>query len=83
MRRLRRATLLLGIAVLTGACATAEEWRVWNSNSAHFASGQHGLFSLRNQDEAKRVTRADIQAAGTESWWGRAVAVSSAQIIEQ
>jgi hypothetical protein len=84
MKLLMRSFVLLGAVLLTSACATSEEWAEWKSKSSHFASGQHGMFSLRNQkDDAKRVTRADVDAARSETWWGRAVSVNSDQIIQQ
>ena len=36
-----------------------------------------------NQGDHKRVTRADVEAARAESWWGRPVTVGQAQIIER
>ena len=36
-----------------------------------------------NQGDQKRVTRADVEAARAESWWGRPVTVGQAQIIER
>jgi len=35
-----------------------------------------------NQSDQKRVTRADVEAARAENWWGRPVTVSQDQIIE-
>jgi hypothetical protein len=48
------------------------------------ASGQHGVFSLQNNRDGSnpRVSRADIAAAQTESWWGKAITVSPEQIFE-
>ena len=36
-----------------------------------------------NQGDQKRVTRADVEAARAESWWGRPVTVGQDQIIER
>jgi len=83
MGRLTRPTLLVGIALLTAACATSEEWDDWYNNKSHFASGKHMTFSLANQGDQKRVTRADVEAARAESWWGRPITVSADQIIER
>ena len=83
MGRLSRPTLLVGIALLTAACASSEEWSDWYNNKSHFASGKHMTFSLANQGDQKRVTRADVEAARAESWWGRPVTVSQDQIIER
>jgi hypothetical protein len=83
MNRGTRLTLVIAAAVLTGACASSEEWAHWRDNRAHFASEQHAWFSVRNQREQKRVTRADVEVARQESWWGRAVTVQSDQILER
>jgi hypothetical protein len=76
--------LLLGVALFTGACATTEEWAEWRSHSSHFASGQHGIFSLRNNKDGSnpRVSRLDIDAARTETWWGKAITVNPDQIFQ-
>lgn len=76
--------LLLGVALLTGACATSEEWSEWRSHTTHFASGQHGVFSLRNNKDGSnpRVTRLDVDAARTETWWGKAITVNPDQIFQ-
>jgi hypothetical protein len=36
-----------------------------------------------NQSDQKRVTRADVEAARAENWWGRPVTVGQDQIIER
>jgi hypothetical protein len=36
-----------------------------------------------NQGDHKRVTRADVEAARAENWWGRPVTVGQDQIIER
>jgi hypothetical protein len=73
-----------GLALLGAGCASSQEWDVWSKNSAHFASGDHMFFSLRNQGEAaKKVTRADVETARTQTWWGRAVTVDSSAILQQ
>jgi hypothetical protein len=75
--------MLLGVGLLTGACATSQEWSDWNQNKAHFASGQHASFSLRNRAASNlSVTRADVEAARTEGWWGTPVTVNSDQILQ-
>ena len=83
MGRLTRPTLLVGIALLTAACATSAEWDDWYNNKSHFASGKHMTFSIANQGDQKRVTRVDVEAARAESWWGQPVTVSADQIIER
>jgi hypothetical protein len=73
-----------GLALLGAGCASSQEWQVWNENKAHFASGEHMFFSLRNQgDTAKKVTRADVETARNQTWWGRAVTVDSSAILQQ
>jgi hypothetical protein len=41
-------------------------------------------FSLRNTEGSKaKVTRADIEDARQQGWWGKAVTVSSEAIIQR
>jgi hypothetical protein len=81
-----RLTAVLGIGfwLAVAGCATSTEWQEWRDHTTHFASGQHGIFSLRNNRDGSnpRVSRADIAAAQTESWWGKAITVSPEQIFE-
>jgi hypothetical protein len=78
-----RVVALLGVGLLTGACASSQEWSDWREHTSHFASGQHGWFSMRNQaGKDARVTRADVDSARSEGWWGRPVTVSSEQILQ-
>ena len=74
----------LGVALLLGACASSEEWAEWRAHTTHFASGQHATFSLRNNKDGSnpRVSRADVEAARTETWWGKAITVSPDQIFQ-
>lgn len=76
--------LMLGVVLFTGACATSEEWSEWRSHTTHFASGQHGIFSLRNNKDGSnpRVSRLDVDAARTETWWGKAITVNPDQIFQ-
>lgn len=75
---------LVAGALLTSACASREEWTSWRSHPAHFASRNHFAFSLHNRDgEPPRVTREDLARAGAEDWWGDAVRVGEAQILER
>jgi len=76
--------LLLGVTLFTGACATSEEWSEWRSHTTHFASGQHGVFSLRNNKDGSnpRVTRLDVDAVRNETWWGKAITVNPDQIFQ-
>jgi hypothetical protein len=50
----------------------------------HFASGQHGSFSLQNNKDGSnpRVSPLDIEAAKTEKWWGKVITVKPEQIFE-
>jgi hypothetical protein len=81
---LTRVVVLLGVVLLTGACATSQEWSDWRQNKAHFASSQHVFFSLRNSmNSDARVTRADVEATRAEGWWGTPVTVSSDEIIQK
>jgi hypothetical protein len=42
------------------------------------------MFSMRNREsKAARVTRADVAMARDQAWWGKAVTVDQAQIIER
>lgn len=85
MGRITRAALIVGTMLLTGACATSEDWKVWLGHNTHFASGDHGMFSLKNNKDGSnpRVTRSDIDNARRENWWGiYAVSVSPSQIIQ-
>lgn len=79
-----RLLLAAGVLVATAGCATTEEWDIWRNNRAHFASGDHIFFSLRNQSgEKPRVTRQDIAVARDEGWWGKPITVSQAQILDR
>jgi hypothetical protein len=70
--------------MVVAGCATNEEWATWKQHPTHFASGDHGFFSIRNRDDsAKRVTRQDIALARDQGWWGRPITVSQEQIQER
>jgi len=77
-------TMLVGIGLLASACATSEEWAEWRSHTTHFASGQHATFSMANHRDGSnpRVTRTDVVAARTDSWWGKAITVNPDQILQ-
>ena len=55
--RIKGVRLLLvgGALVAATGCATGEEWQIWRSNGAHFASGDHMFFSLRHRGERSRL----------------------------
>jgi hypothetical protein len=83
--RIIRATLVVAVVFLAGACATSEDWQVWRSHTTHFASGEHGFFSLRNNKDGSnpKVYRSDIEDARTQNWWGLyAITVSPEQIFQ-
>jgi hypothetical protein len=80
-----RATLVVAVLVLTGACATSEDWQVWRDHNTHFASGEHGFFSVRNNKDGSnpKVYRSDIEDARNQNWWGiYAITVSPEQIFK-
>lgn len=74
MKTLHAGLLTLAVPAvlaLTG-CASQAQWTEWRSHSSHFASGQHAIFSFRNQGpEAREVRATDPEKARDESWWGR------------
>lgn len=85
LSRIIRATLVVSVVFVVGACATSEDWKVWRSHSTHFASGDHGFFSMRNNKDGSNpsVSRLDIEQARNQDWWGiYAVNVSPSQIFQ-
>lgn len=79
------ATILIGVSLLTGACATGQDWSMWRTHTTHFASGEHGMFSMRNNKNGSnpKVSRADIDNARQQDWWGvYAVNVTPDQIFQ-
>jgi len=83
--RVFRTALVITVMCLTGACATGDDWKLWREHSTHFASGEHGMFSLRNNKDGSnpRVTRQDIEDSRTQNWWGNyVVQVSPNQIFQ-
>jgi len=85
MRGANGRRLLVGTALLLSAgCATTDEWATWKQNSAHFASIEHYRFSMRNRPgTSPQVTRADLDAARAQNWWGRPITVRQDQILER
>jgi hypothetical protein len=83
MKTITATAIVAGLALTMAACATSEEWAEWKSHTSHFASGDHGFFSVRNRDGATtRVLRKDITAARDESWWGKPISVDQKDIVE-
>lgn len=81
--RIRSFFLAAGVLLVAVGCASSDEWAVWRWQTAHFASGKHMVFSMKNQKgSTPRVSREDISVAGNESWWGMPVLVSQEQILE-
>ena len=83
--RILRATLVVAVLFLAGACATSEDWKVWREHNTHFASGEHGFFSMRNNKDGTnpKVYRSDIDQARSQNWWGLyAITVSPDQIFQ-
>ena len=79
-----RLVLFLGLVLAAAGCATGEEWQTWKEHPTHFASGDHMFFSVRNREgKDARVTRADINSARTQGWWGKPITVSQEQILER
>jgi len=78
------AAALIVVAFLAGACANPEQWAEWRGHTTHFASGEHGMFSLRNNLDGTnpRVTRLDIESSRTQTWWGKNISVEPGQVIQ-
>lgn len=82
--RIMRALLFGSIMLAVSGCATSQEWNDWLNHPSHYASFSHIGFSFRNTEgSAPRVTRADIEQARTEQWWGKVITVSPEQVIQQ
>ena len=69
MRR-KVTSLLIGLALsgLVGACANTGI----PPGGPHFASWTHAKYSLRG-GERPRLTKAELEQAKKEGWWGAAV----------
>jgi hypothetical protein len=79
--RLETIVLLTALLGATG-CATQVELAVWKAHTTHFASGDHLTFSVRNDARSTPVvTRADVDRARDEQWWGDPVIVSPDAIV--
>ena len=78
------AAVLIVVAFLAGACANSEQWAEWRGHTTHFASGDHGMFSLSNNLDGTnpKVTRLDIENSRTQNWWGKNISVEPGQVIQ-
>ncbi|HBH04844.1 MAG TPA: hypothetical protein DDZ42_23525 [Candidatus Rokubacteria bacterium] len=66
-----RVMIVGGVLLGTTGCATSEEWAAWRARPAHFASGHHLEFSLKNRLAPPLVVEPhDVAAARAEGWWG-------------
>lgn len=81
MRSLPLRLILLTAVLAASACATPDQWKEWQSHSSHYSSGDHMMFSLRNQGSTPRVSRRDQRLAAAQSWWGDPVVVRAEQIF--
>ena len=73
------------ILLLSAGCASREDWNMWLSHNTHFASGEHGFFSMRNNKDGSNpnVYRSDIEESRQQNWWGLyAISVSPSQIFQ-
>ena len=79
------AAVVIGVTVLVSSCASRDDWTMWRSHSTHFASGEHGFFSMRNNKDGSnpKVYRSDIEDSRQQNWWGLyAITVSPSQIFQ-
>ncbi|MBI2161825.1 MAG: hypothetical protein HYU25_15865 [Candidatus Rokubacteria bacterium] len=66
-----RILLLGGALVATSACVTSQEWADWAAHPAHFASGDHYAFSMKNRFAPPiEATPDDVALAREQGWWG-------------
>ena len=79
--RLGVPIVLVLLASVVAGCAS-QDWQEWKSHSSHFASGDHMVFSLKNQGKTPKVTSADTRVAAAQSWWGNPVVVRADQIFQ-
>ncbi|HSE95589.1 MAG TPA: hypothetical protein VLD61_06825 [Methylomirabilota bacterium] len=81
MRSVRLGLVLMGAALMAGACATPEQWKEWRAHSTHFASGDHLTFSMKNRSTTPHVSSQDVRMAAAQTWWGDPVVVRPDQIF--
>jgi hypothetical protein len=73
MEGLRWWLLLLTALMFSMSGCAGQEWTIWATNPAHFASAHHIAFSMKSHPSDASITEEDIQAASREDWWGRLV----------
>jgi hypothetical protein len=73
MEGLRWWLLLLTALMFSMSGCASQQWTIWATNPAHFASAQHLAFSMKGHPTEASITEEDIQAASREEWWGRLV----------
>lgn len=84
LKRLYATSVASLMIIAVGGCATGEEWKTWSQHPAHFSSGSHMGFSLRNREGSNpTVKREDVALARDEGWWGKSITVAQEQIIER
>lgn len=84
IKRAMAVVLMGSFATMAGGCASSEEWADWRSHTSHFASDAHASFSMRNNRDGSnpRVSRADLDAARQQNWWGKTITVNPDQIFQ-
>ena len=83
--RMLYGALIIGVSLFTSSCASKDDWAMWRSHNTHFASGEHGFFSMRNNKDGSnpKVFRSDIEDSRQQNWWGLyAITVSPSQIFQ-
>jgi hypothetical protein len=56
--------LIVSVPLVSGGCATSDEWTTWRAHRSHFASAVHMGFSVRNRaGSGPRVRRQDVMLA--------------------
>jgi hypothetical protein len=73
MEGLRWWLLLLTAIMFSMSGCASQDWSIWATNPAHFASAQHIAFSVKSHPTEASITEEDITAATREEWWGRLV----------
>ena len=73
MEGLRWWLLLLTAVMFSMSGCAMQDWSIWSTNHAHFASAQHFKFSVKSHPTEASITEDDMVAAAREEWWGRLV----------